>query len=64
MKKFTKFFIGLVLGVFLGIGINSIYAESTSNKNQNSVGYETIYADGQRYLVFISHSGDIEVFRK
>ncbi len=70
MKKqviYIYFIIGLIIG-FFGNQLVFAYKNSKVNKIENlsgSVSYETIYVDGQRYLIFKNASGtDIEVFRK
>ena len=62
-KNWLSHLIFFILGVFFAIMISTANAENNSQQNVNSVHYETVYAYGSRYLVFIGPNGDIEIVK-
>lgn len=81
MRKIKTFaFIGIIsvaylCGYLIGFGMSSITTKANANNipninnvqnTQGNISYETIYINGQRYIVFINRatSADIEVIKQ
>ena len=66
MKKYLLVMVALVIGIIIGLSIKESKAApvTTSVQGGSYCVYETIYVNGQRYIVFSNQSNsDIEVMK-